>query len=273
MAHMGVVYFIATECRSFVKIGMSKDRDAGRRLEHLQIGNPLKLELLHEIHCDDVEPALVERDLHQCFLYHRRMGEWFSLAGSLADFLSTLMLDGPKSTCRPPIVRGRQKSANGYLIILHESMSIAFNFNGKPRGFVKMPQQRAKNEYEAEIRGLCAVIAELAEENCKLAAALDGVTAMLSKASEITEGFEDSRFRHCERNDKRGPWKNPAQQIAHAICKDANANKVALEDVVARLRDFDAEFIVENAIYCTEYNSALEEDEDRNGLPIAGPAE
>ncbi len=71
IARGDVVYFIATTCRTYVKIGRSND--ATRRLKTLQTSSPLKLVLLGAVHA---KPAY-EKYLHACFAKNRTHGEWF----------------------------------------------------------------------------------------------------------------------------------------------------------------------------------------------------
>ena len=60
----------------FIKIGYTNNLD--RRLETLQIGNPLELELLHVILHETAEEAEEhEAKLHHKFRRHHLRGEWF----------------------------------------------------------------------------------------------------------------------------------------------------------------------------------------------------
>lgn len=65
------VYCIRSECGA-VKIGVAKD--VQRRLDNLQIGSPLGLEIVGVIPGDET----LERELHERFAARRTRGEWFN---------------------------------------------------------------------------------------------------------------------------------------------------------------------------------------------------
>lgn len=76
-----LVYFIATSCLRFVKVGVAADPHA--RLAALQTGCPVPLRLIGEILGGRAE----ERSLHTLFRAHRAHGEWFRVEGAVADYL------------------------------------------------------------------------------------------------------------------------------------------------------------------------------------------
>jgi len=84
----------------FVKIGFC-ERDPIRRLEKLQIGNPITLKLIALIDgC-----RLVESDWHVRFRELRVRGEWFRLESSLRRALKPYLVDHDEaSRQRPPRV-------------------------------------------------------------------------------------------------------------------------------------------------------------------------
>ena len=67
------VYFIQAETGGPIKIGVA--RDVLRRLDALQIGNPLTLRIIGVI--TDVD-LYDERDMHNRFAHLRLRGEWFT---------------------------------------------------------------------------------------------------------------------------------------------------------------------------------------------------
>ena len=78
------VYFIRGGNR--VKIGRSNDPKS--RLAMLQVGSPVKLEIVHIIQCSSLEHSiLVENCLHHVFGQIRERGEWFKLTPSLRKFI------------------------------------------------------------------------------------------------------------------------------------------------------------------------------------------
>lgn len=88
IARGDAVYFIATSCEQYVKIGRSGD--VLRRLKTLQTSSPLKLVLLGAIHA---KPAY-EKYLHMCFAKQRTHGEWFKFTDQLKQAVSRI-LDQP----------------------------------------------------------------------------------------------------------------------------------------------------------------------------------
>lgn len=79
----GSIYFIRS--RNLVKIGFTAG-DPTVRLNKLQIGSPVKLELLGYVEGDDV----IERQLHWRFKSHHSHGEWFFIEGSLCTYIKKL---------------------------------------------------------------------------------------------------------------------------------------------------------------------------------------
>ena len=76
------VYFISAfgeQHLKRIKIGYS--RDPLERLQKLQTGSPVKLELLGTVKCrDDSHARSVEKLAHNLFYKQRRRGEWFHLS-------------------------------------------------------------------------------------------------------------------------------------------------------------------------------------------------
>ena len=81
------VYIIGSEDSDILKIGFSGD--VPRRIRELNIGSPVKLEVLAEIFGDDFvvnktlpnssKDRAIERHLHLIFKRHRVKGEWFEI--------------------------------------------------------------------------------------------------------------------------------------------------------------------------------------------------
>lgn len=77
----GWVYFIASPCHRYVKIGCS--RNAERRLKRLQVSHYGKLYLIVAIEGNTV----LEADLHERFREHRTNGEWFLMTPEIESFI------------------------------------------------------------------------------------------------------------------------------------------------------------------------------------------
>lgn len=84
--HLDWVYFIGQRPSGLVKIGVSNRPMA--RLEMLQIGSPVPLELLVAV----VGDMALERVLHAVFAPDRAHGEWFRQSATLAEFIRILRL-------------------------------------------------------------------------------------------------------------------------------------------------------------------------------------
>lgn len=83
------VYLIA--CGGYVKIGFSKNPVA--RMIYMQVGNPIKLELICQFECPANFHAMIERDIHKTFEAWRVRGEWFELERSLAAHLVSRVIE------------------------------------------------------------------------------------------------------------------------------------------------------------------------------------
>ena len=84
----GWVYFIASPCGGFVKIGRSVN--AQTRMRSLQVSHYGRLALIFAI-----EGAVkLEAELHERFKAHHSSGEWFRWSEEIADFI-----DGERSAC------------------------------------------------------------------------------------------------------------------------------------------------------------------------------
>lgn len=81
---MSSIYFIVSAATQSVKIGRA--RHPGKRLVDLQVGNADRLHLRAVIAGGERE----ELSFHTRFRRYRLRGEWFSLAGDLADFVQSL---------------------------------------------------------------------------------------------------------------------------------------------------------------------------------------
>lgn len=94
------VYFISANTASWqrVKIGFAKDVEA--RLAEMQIGSPLKLNLMGKLKCESLENArALERSMHKTFHEYSVAGEWFALSQPLREFiLATCEGDQVKAT-------------------------------------------------------------------------------------------------------------------------------------------------------------------------------
>lgn len=91
-----MVYFI--QCGAFVKIGYCA-RDPIRRLEKLQVGNPVALTLLALIEGGKD----VEREWHDRYDKMRERGEWFRLTPAMIKTLMPHLVDHEQvSRMRPP---------------------------------------------------------------------------------------------------------------------------------------------------------------------------
>jgi hypothetical protein len=77
----GYVYFIATPCRRFVKIGFSTM--PGARLAQINGNTPEKCTMIGCV------PATrsYERTMHRVFEEHRHNGEWFNLAPEITEHI------------------------------------------------------------------------------------------------------------------------------------------------------------------------------------------
>ena len=82
MSKLGFIYLIDGGNGLF-KIGKAKDPYA--RFKDLQVGSPVKLNLLHQI--DSIQPNRVEYQLHKYFDKQRNHGEWFKLTKEQVDKL------------------------------------------------------------------------------------------------------------------------------------------------------------------------------------------
>lgn len=91
-----MIYFI--QSGGFVKIGYC-DRDPIRRLEKLQIGNPIKLRLIALMTGGPAE----ERELHDKYRHNFVRGEWFKLTREMieADLYDHLVDHRDVSSRRP----------------------------------------------------------------------------------------------------------------------------------------------------------------------------
>lgn len=92
------VYFIEAEDTGFIKIGIAENPVA--RLADLQVASPHRLTLRHTI----PGGRATEQALHDRWADLRVRGEWFHLAGDLADYLDTAAADveirrAPLHTC------------------------------------------------------------------------------------------------------------------------------------------------------------------------------
>lgn len=76
-----MIYFI--RCGRYVKIGYTK-QSLKRRLEDLQIGNPVALEALAMIEGD----VKAERRLQDRFLHLRVRGEWYRLTEEVRGYIA-----------------------------------------------------------------------------------------------------------------------------------------------------------------------------------------
>jgi DNA-binding XRE family transcriptional regulator len=81
---MSMVYFIVNASAGTVKIGIAKN--PVRRLNELQVGSAERLNLRALV----PGGKEVELSFHVRFRKHHLRGEWFSLAGALADFVQSL---------------------------------------------------------------------------------------------------------------------------------------------------------------------------------------
>jgi hypothetical protein len=69
------IYVVATG--DFVKIGFSKS--PVRRLVVMQVGCPMKLELVAQFDCPRGFERIIESDIHETFEAWRTRGEWFEM--------------------------------------------------------------------------------------------------------------------------------------------------------------------------------------------------
>ena len=96
------LYAIATEDRKYVKIGVAKD--VWDRLQKLQVGCPLALEVVGYWPGEAKEEPVVHQQLRRC---HRR-GEWFEYAGEAAAFVATSPPVQPKAIVKKAPQFGRK---------------------------------------------------------------------------------------------------------------------------------------------------------------------
>lgn len=78
------IYFVQMGKTGPIKIG--KSRELRMRLDQLQTGSPLQLQVLAEIQA----PAELEMQLHAYFDEHRMEGEWFAPAPEIIEFAELL---------------------------------------------------------------------------------------------------------------------------------------------------------------------------------------
>ena len=81
------VYFVATECRQFVKIGRTGQLEA--RLKALRNSCPLRLDVLKVLPGRQV----TERVYHETFSDSRIHGEWFRADDEMLKFIDQLNPD------------------------------------------------------------------------------------------------------------------------------------------------------------------------------------
>lgn len=85
------IYFIACnidkhkEWRNRVKIGYS--RDPKKRLEELQIGNPVKLSMLYFFPVNEFQAKRLEGELHRKFKFLNVGGEWFEIRWAIREWV------------------------------------------------------------------------------------------------------------------------------------------------------------------------------------------
>jgi hypothetical protein len=96
------VYFISSEGQQeLVKIGFTAG-SAQERLKALQIGSPVPLQLLHCVETSPGEAQGLEGEFHNRWAELRVHGEWFKVAGDLAEFLALAKLRGPVEALSGP---------------------------------------------------------------------------------------------------------------------------------------------------------------------------
>ena len=81
-----MIYFIQAEIIGRIKIGCTKAEKIGIRLKSLQVGSPVKLELLAVMDGG----KRTERLLHERFSAYRVHGEWFRMGKRLVQFVARL---------------------------------------------------------------------------------------------------------------------------------------------------------------------------------------
>ncbi len=90
-----MIYFIKSA--GYVKIGFCA-RDPMRRLEKLQIGNPMTLRLVALAEGDMAD----ERDLHSRFRKQRVRGEWFRLDEAVNAYIANYAVDHDEASRNRP---------------------------------------------------------------------------------------------------------------------------------------------------------------------------
>lgn len=92
-------YVYAIEGAGLVKIGRAVAPSF--RLATFQSGSPIELKFRGCV----VGDHRLERELHERFYEYRRHGEWFSLAGAVAEWVDALELT-PRHELRPDLYEG-----------------------------------------------------------------------------------------------------------------------------------------------------------------------
>lgn len=104
---MSNVYFISAPSLRLVKIGTSNSPQ--KRLQEIQVGSACPVFLAAVVDGG----AAVEQSLHSRFAHLRSHGEWFSLAGELAEFIATLSpWEPPEPMKRGRPATGRKRASN-----------------------------------------------------------------------------------------------------------------------------------------------------------------
>lgn len=94
----GYTYFVVAHDVNMVKIGFSA-YSIGSRLDTLQTGSPVKLELV----CVIEGPRSLEKDLHQRFAEDRSHLEWFHLTEQIQAYMESECEPCPKKSNQPNV--------------------------------------------------------------------------------------------------------------------------------------------------------------------------
>lgn len=104
------LYFIqAFGQKELIRIKIGRSRDPDGRLQHLQIGSPVKLKMLGTIKCrDDSHAQSMEKLAHNIFHKQRKRGEWFRLSAKHLVQIKSLIETANQRNASPEFVSERR---------------------------------------------------------------------------------------------------------------------------------------------------------------------
>jgi hypothetical protein len=87
----GIVYIIQAGDTKYYKIGITSG-SIGKRLDSLQTGNHLKLNIIHTYYSNNINK--LEKELHERYSDKRSIGEWFILEDTILKNLIKELSNG-----------------------------------------------------------------------------------------------------------------------------------------------------------------------------------